>query len=328
MVKEVYMTRNVPGPALSMLKEKCKVTLNKKSSPPSRKEILKNVAGKDAILCMLSDKIDRQVMDAAGPNLKIISSFSTGFEHIDVQEATRRGIYVTYTADILAEATADLAFALMLACARNVVAGDAMVRAGRWKVGWTPDLLLGHNVYWSTLGIVGLGKIGSAVARRAVGFGMKILYCNRSRNQKAEQELGARYVSLDELLQESDFVSLHASMNEASYHMIDREKLQKMKKTAFLINTARGKVVDEKDLSVALRKGWIAGAGLDVFEEEPLVKSSPLVKMKNVTLLPHIGSATHQTRSAMGKVAAESILAVLDGKSPDPYFLVNKRSDL
>jgi glyoxylate reductase len=158
-----------------MLKEKCKVTLNKKSSPPSRKEILKNVAGKDAILCMLSDKIDRQVMDAAGPNLKIISSFSTGFEHIDVQEATRRGIYVTYTADILAEATADLAFALMLACARNVVAGDAMVRAGRWKVGWTPDLLLGHNVYGSTLGIVGLGKIGSAVARRAVGFGMKIL---------------------------------------------------------------------------------------------------------------------------------------------------------
>lgn len=327
MVKEVYMTRNVPGPALSMLKEKCKVTLNKKSSPPSRKEILKNVAGKDAIFCMLSDKIDRQVMDAAGPNLKIISSFSTGFEHIDVQEATRRGIYVTYTADILAEATADLAFALMLACARNVVAGDAMVRAGRWKVGWTPDLLLGYNVYGSTLGIVGLGKIGSAVARRAIGFGMKILYCNRNRNQKAEQELGARYVGLDELLQESDFVSLHTSMNEASYHMIDREKLQKMKKTAFLINTSRGKVVSEKDLSVALRKGWIAGAGLDVFEEEPL-KSSPLVKMKNVTLLPHIGSATYQTRSAMGKAAAESILMALDGKSPDPYFLVNKRSDL
>ena len=321
--KKVYVTRKVPELGLSMLSAKSDVTLNKKPEPPSRKEMLRNVAGRDGILCMLSDRIDSRMMDAAGPSLKVISSYSTGFEHIDVKEATARGIYVTYTSDILAEATADMTFALILACARNIVNGDRLVREGRWKVGWAPDLMLGYNVHGATLGIIGLGRIGSAVARRAKGFGMKILYYSRNRNPKLEQELGVTYAGLDELLIRSDYVSIHASMNSASHHMIDRAKLDKMKKTAFLINTSRGQVTNEADLARALKSEQIAGAGLDVFEKEPLPKTSPLAKMKNVVLLPHIGSATHQTRSKMAEVAAKNLLDVLDGKEPDPAFLAN-----
>jgi glyoxylate reductase len=298
------------------------VTLHKKQVPPTRKEMLKNVAGKDAVLCMLSDRIDREVMDAAGPQLRIISSYSTGFEHIDVAEATKRGIYVTYTADILAEATADLTFALLLTCARNIVAGDSMIRQKKWKVGWMPDLLLGQNVHGATIGIIGLGRIGAAVARRAKGFGMEILYNNRRRNEKVEAELGARYASLDDLLARSDFVTIHTTLNDASKHLINKERLQKMKKTAFLINTARGSVVDERALVSALGKGWIAGAGLDVFEKEPL-GTSPLLKMKNAVLLPHIGSADRATRTRMAQVAVKNIIDVLAGGEPDPAYLVN-----
>lgn len=324
MEKAVYVTRKLPGPALAMLAG-CDITLHKKQAPPTRKEILKNVAGKDAILCMLSDRIDKEVMEAAGPQLRIISSYSTGFEHIDVAEATKRGIYVTYTADILAEATADLTFALLLACARNVVTGDRMVRQRKWKVGWMPDLLLGQNVHGATIGIIGLGRIGGAVARRARGFSMEILYHSRRRNEKAESELGVQYASLDDLVSRSDFVTIHTTLNDASRHLINKERLQKMKKTAFLINTARGAVVDERALAAALKKGWIAGAGLDVFEKEPL-GTSPLLKMKNVVLLPHIGSADRATRARMAQVAAKNILDVLGGKEPDPTYLVNPQA--
>jgi len=320
---KVYVTRRILEPALSMLSRECKVTLNKRTSPPSRAEMLKNAAGKDAILCMLSDRIDARVMDAAGPGLKVISSYSTGVEHIDVKEATARGIYVTYTADILAEATADLTFALILACARGIVNADKYVRENRWKVGWSPDLMLGYNVHGTTLGIIGLGRIGAAVAKRARGFNMKILYHNRSRNQQLESELGAEYEELGDLLAQSDFVSIHSSLNSASRHMIDRNRLGLMKKTAFLVNTARGQVVNEVDLARALKGSQIAGAALDVFEEEPLPRKSPLLKMKNVVLLPHIGSATYQTRSKMAEVAAKNLLDVLTGKEPDPRFLVN-----
>ncbi|HUG96311.1 MAG TPA: D-glycerate dehydrogenase, partial [Nitrososphaera sp.] len=276
MRNKVYVTRRILEPALSMLSRECKVTLNKRTSPPSRAEMLKNAAGKDAILCMLSDRIDARVMDAAGPGLKVISSYSTGVEHIDVKEATARGIYVTYTADILAEATADLTFALILACARGIVNADKYVRENRWKVGWSPDLMLGYNVHGTTLGIIGLGRIGAAVAKRARGFNMKILYHNRSRNQQLESELGAEYEELGDLLAQSDFVSIHSSLNSASRHMIDRNRLGLMKKTAFLVNTARGQVVNEVDLARALKGSQIAGAALDVFEEEPLPRKSPL----------------------------------------------------
>ena len=319
----MYITRNILDPAVPMLSKECKVLLNKKPKPPSRAEILKNVAGKHGILCMLSDRIDAQVMNAAGPNLRVISSYSTGFEHIDVKEATVRGIYVTYTADILAEATADLTLALILACARRIINADRYVRANRWKVGWSPDLMLGYNVHGTTLGIIGLGRIGAAVARRAKGFNMKILYYNRSRNLQRESELGAAYAELDDLLAQSDFVSVHTSLNSTSRHMINKSKLSLMKKTAFLINTARGNVVNEADLAKALKSNQIAGAALDVYENEPLPRTSPLLQMKNVVLLPHIGSATFQTRSKMAQVAAKNLLDVLAGKEPDPRFLVN-----
>lgn len=306
-----------------MLLRACQVSLNNKPRPPSRAEMLKNIAGKDGILCMLSDKIDGKVMNTAGPNLKVISSYSTGFEHIDVKEATARGIYVTYTADILAEATADLTFALILACARRIINADRYVRENKWKVGWSPDLMLGYDVHGTTLGIIGLGRIGAALARRARGFNMKILYHNRSRNHQLESDLGAGYAELDDLLAKSDFVSIHSSLNSASRQMINKNKLPLMKKTAFLINTARGNIVNEADLAKALRSNKIAGAALDVYENEPLSRTSALLKMKNVVLLPHIGSATYQTRSMMAEVAAKNLLNVLAGKEPDSRFLVN-----
>ncbi|HEV8405201.1 MAG TPA: D-glycerate dehydrogenase [Nitrososphaera sp.] len=323
MSKKVYVTRKILDPALPMLLRACQVSLNNKPRPPSRAEMLKNIAGKDGILCMLSDKIDGKVMNTAGPNLKVISSYSTGFEHIDVKEATARGIYVTYTADILAEATADLTFALILACARRIINADRYVRENKWKVGWSPDLMLGYDVHGTTLGIIGLGRIGAALARRARGFNMKILYHNRSRNHQLESDLGAGYAELDDLLAKSDFVSIHSSLNSASRQMINKNKLPLMKKTAFLINTARGNIVNEADLAKALRSNKIAGAALDVYENEPLSRTSALLKMKNVVLLPHIGSATYQTRSMMAEVAAKNLLNVLAGKEPDSRFLVN-----
>lgn len=322
-MNKVYVTRKILEPALPMLSKECRVTLHKKPGPPRRAELLKNAVGKHGILCMLADRIDAEVMDAAGKALQVISSYSTGFEHIDVKEATSRGIYVTYTADILAEATADLTFALMLACARGIVNADRYVRENRWKFGWSPELMLGYDVHGATLGILGLGRIGAAVAKRARGFDMRILYHNRSKNQQLESELGVTYADLDELLTESDFVSIHTSLNSASRHLIDRKKLKLMKKTAFLVNTARGQVVNEVDLARALKSGWIGGAALDVFEKEPIPRSSPLMKMKNVVLLPHIGSATYQTRSMMAEVAARNLLNVLSRKEPDRRFWVN-----
>jgi glyoxylate reductase len=321
--KKVYVTRKILDPALPMLSRECRVTLNKKPKAPSRAEIVKNVAGKDGILCMLSDRIDSKVMEAAGSSLKVVSSYSTGIEHVDVSEAIARGIYVTHTADILAEATADLTFALILACSRGIVNADRYVRENMWKVGWSPDLMLGYNVHGATLGIIGLGSIGTAVARRAKGFNMRILYYNRSRNQQLESELSAQYTELDELLMQSDFVSIHSSLNSTSHHLIDRSKLLLMKKTAFLVNTARGQIVNEADLARVLKGNQIVGAALDVFENEPLPSTSPLLKMKNVVLLPHIGSATYQTRSKMAEVAAKNLLDVLAGKEPDPRFLAN-----
>jgi glyoxylate reductase len=322
--REVYVTRKIPEPGLSMLSQGCNITLNRRAGAPSKLEIVKSIAGKDAIVCTVSDRIDAQVIDAAGPNLKVISSYSSGYDHIDVNEATARGIYVTFTSEVPVEATADLTFALILACARNIVNGDTFVKQNKWKVGWAPDIMLGYNVHGATLGIIGLGRIGSAVARRAKGFEMQILYYDRYRDYKLESELAAKYVALDDLLAQSDFVSINTSMDITTFHLIDRSKLEKMKKTAFLINTARGHVINERDLVTALNDKLIAGAGLDVFETEPLAKPSPLLKMKqNVVTLPHIGCATYQTRSRMAEVAARNLLDILDGKKPDPRFLVN-----
>lgn len=320
--KKVYVTRRILEPALSMLLKECNVVLNNKDRPPSRKEILKNIRNKDGILCMLSDKIDAEVMAAAGPKLKVISSYSTGVDHIDVDEATKRGIHVTFTSNILAEATADLTFALILALARKIIEANEFTKRKQWKVGWMPNLLLGTEVYGMTLGIIGLGRIGTAVARRAKGFNMKIIYHNRStRNSQIESELKAEYVDINYILEQSDFLSIHTTLNNDSFHLLDEPKFRKMKKTACIINTARGQIINEPDLIKAIKNNWIAGAGLDVYEKEPLSNSNPLLKMKNVIVLPHIGSATHQTRSKMSEVAVQNLLNILKGK--DPLFIVN-----
>ena len=313
----VYITRHILDPAIPMISKECSVIVaNHRGRPPTRNELLIAVRQKDAILCTLSDIIDAKVMDAAGPNLKVISSYSTGIDHIDIKEATKRGIYVTFTGDILTDATADLAFALILAISRQITQGHELITRKRWKYGWDPHLLLGSDVHSMTIGIVGLGRIGSAVARRAKGFDMDIIYHNRhNRNIQMEEQFGAKHVDMDELIEESDFLSLHCSLNSESYHLINETNLRRMKKDSYIINTARGQLINEVHLIKALKRRWIAGAGLDVFEKEPPSPNNPLLKMKNVVLLPHIGSATFLTRTKMAEVSAKNLLNVLNRKS-------------
>lgn len=318
----VYIMRKIPEPGPAMLAKKYSVMMNRNSLSPSRKEILRNVVDKDALLCSLNERIDREVMEKAGPKLKVISTLSTGYDHIDIKEAKKRGIYVTFTGEVLSEATADLTFALILAISRKVVLADNYIRQKKWKVGWSPDLFLGSNVCGKTLGLIGAGRIGRAVARRAKGFDMNILYHNRHRLEtKLEHEMGAKYAEMDTILRESDFLSIHANLNTDSCNMINESKLKHMKKTAFLINTSRGQLIDERSLIKALKNKWVAGAALDVFESEPLKTNSPLIRMENVVLLPHIGSATYQVRSKMSEIAAMNIIEILGGRKTP--FVVN-----
>ena len=313
----VFITRQLLDPAIPMISKECNVIVaNHRGRPPTRNELLKAVRQKDAILCTLLDKIDAKVMDAAGPNLKVISSYSTGIDHIDIKEATKRGIHVTFTDAILTDATADLAFALILAISRQITQGHELVTRKRWKYGWDPHLLLGSDVHSMTIGIVGLGRIGSAVARRAKGFDMEIIYHNHhNRNIQMEKQLGAKHVDMDELIEESDFLSLHCSLNRESYHLINETNLRRMKNDSYIINTARGQLINEVHLIKALKRRWIAGAGLDVFEKEPPSPYNPLLKMKNVVLLPHIGSATLLTRTKMAVVSAKNLLNILNQKN-------------
>lgn len=319
----VYITRKIPEPGPSILRKYFQVSMNPKVSVLDRDVLIKRVKNVDAILCMLGDRIDSNVMDAAGSNLKIISCYSVGYDHVDIKEAEKRNIAVTNTPNVLANTTADLTFSLILACARNIVNGDSHVRNGNWKFGWTPDLFLGYDVYGSTLGIIGLGEIGMLVAKRAKGFGMKVLYYSNNRNRKIELELSISYVPLEELLQQSDFVSLHVSLTKSSFHMIDESKFKLMKKTAFLINTSRGKVINEQHLIKAIKNKKIAGAGLDVYEDEPISASNPLISLPQTVLLPHIGSATFRTRSKMAEVSANNIVNSLIGKGT--VYRIRKR---
>ncbi len=299
------------------------MTVNARDRPPTRKELLNNIQGKDGILCMLSDKIDAEAIEAAGPKLKVISSLSTGVDHIDLKEATKRGIHVTFTSHILTEATADLTFALILVLARNIIQGNELVKQKRWEIGWMPNLLLGSDLDDMTLGILGLGKIGAAVARRAKAFNMKIIYHNRqTRNYKIETETQARYVDLNSLLRQSDFLSIHADLNTDSSHLMDSSRFRMMKKTSYIINTSRGQIINERHLIQALNRKMIAGAALDVFENEPILHHNSLLTMKNVVTLPHIGSATYQTRSKMSQIAVQNLLNVFEAK--EPIFLVNQ----
>ena len=316
MRPKVYITRKIPEPGPGLIGKYCDIVLHKREQPPRREELIKNIKGKDALLCLLTDRIDREVIEA-GADLKVISTLSAGFEHIDVAAATKKGIYIGHTPGVLTEATADLAFALILAASRNIVQADTFVRNKRWKVPWSPSLFLGQSVRGSTIGIIGLGRIGRAVAQRAKGFGMKILYADARRASSVEEKrLHLEYRPLDGLLQESDFVTIHAPLTEETFHMINAKRLKLMKPTAILINTSRGQTIDEKALVQALRENRIAGAALDVFEKEPVAKDNPLLRLHNVTLLPHIGSATREARGRMSDLSAQNLLNVLMGKPP------------
>jgi len=322
--KKIFITRRISPAGINLLKKFYNVLLNNSNKSPPRNLIIKKVRDVDGILCTLSEKIDSSVMDAAGPNLKIISTFSTGFDHIDIDEATRRGIYVTNTGNILSNATADLTFSMILALSRKIIDGHSFILKKKWNNGWTPNLFLGKDVYGSTLGILGLGNIGSAVAERAKGFKMNVIYNNRNQLAKSkEKKLKVKFVTFKELLETSDFLSINMSYERNNFHLIDREQLQRMKKSSFLINTSRGTIINEVSLIKALQNKWIAGAGLDVFENEPLSHKSKLLQMKNVILLPHIGSATIQTRNKMSEVSALNIHNVLNKKMP--LYLVNKK---
>jgi len=311
---KVYITRKIPEPGPSILKKYFQTNMNSGVDVLGREKLFENVRGVNALICMLGDKIDSEVMDAAGPNLKVISCYSVGHDHVDIYEATKRKIAVTNTPNVLANTTADLTFSLILTAARNIVNADRYVRYGNWKFGWTPDLFLGYDVYESTLGIIGLGEIGTLLAKRARGFDMEVIYYSKTRKHKIESELDITYVSLEELLQRSDFVSIHASLNKDSFHMIDESKFKLMKKTAFIINTSRGKVINEQHLISALEDKVIAGAALDVYEIEPISKSNPLTQMSQTILLPHTGSATFRTRSKMAEVAASNIVNFFNRK--------------
>jgi len=313
---KVYVTRELPERGMKIIKERFDAEVWPEYGPPPKTEIIRKARDVDALVTLLSDKIDAEVFDAA-PKLKIVAQMAVGFDNIDVAEATRRGIYVTNTPGVLTETTADFAWALLMAIARRVVEADRYVRSGQWKVSWHPSMLLGRDVYGATLGIVGAGRIGTAVARRAKGFNMKILYYDVvPMPPEIEKELDAKRVDLDTLLKESDFVSIHVPLIKETYHLINEEKLKLMKKTAYLINNSRGPVVDEKALYKALKEGWIAGAALDVFEQEPTPLDNPLLKLDNVVVAPHISSASYETRSRMAEMVAENLVAFFEGRTP------------
>lgn len=320
----VFVTRKIPDEGLKLLRGKTDLDLWEEDRVIPREELLKRVKGVEGLLPLLTDKIDVEVMDAAGPQLKIISNYAVGYDNIDVKAATERGIMVANTPGVLTESTAEHAFTLLLAIARRIPESDSFTRAGKYK-GWGPMLLLGTELQGKTLGIVGLGRIGSRVAEMAVkGMGMKVIYHDIKRNEKFEKQLKAKFrKNLPDLLKEADFVSLHVPLLPTTRHLIGEKELKRMKKMVYLINTSRGPVVDEKALVKALKGGWIKGAALDVYEEEP--KLAPgLAKLENVVLTPHTASATIEARGAMARLAAQAILDVFAGKTPQNF--VNKES--
>ena len=312
---KVYVTRELPERGLRIIKERFDTEVWPEYAPPPKSVIIEKASKVDALTTLLSDKIDAEVFDAA-PNLKIVAQYAVGFDNIDVKEATKRGIYVTNTPGVLTETTADFAWALLMAAARRVVEADKYVRTGKWTVGWHPMMFQGGDVYGATLGIVGLGRIGSSIAKRAKGFDMKVLYHDVIRRPDLEKELGIEYTEIDTLLQTADFVTLNVPLLKETHHLIDEKRLKLMKKTAILINNARGPVVDERALFKALKEGWIAGAGLDVFEQEPTPASNLLLTLDNVVVAPHISSASFETRSKMAEMVAGNLFAFFEGKAP------------
>jgi glyoxylate reductase len=304
----------VPKVGLDLLKRQCdRVDVSPQDRSATREEILRGVAGRDGVLCHLTDRIDDEVLQATRGRCRVFANYAVGFNNIDVAAATARGIVVTNTPGVLTETTADLAWALLMSVARRIVESDRFFRTGQWD-GWGPMQFLGHDIHGATLGIVGAGRIGQAVARRAGGFGMRLLYTSR-RESPDMNAMGGRRIELDGLLGESDFVSLHVPLTEDTRHLIGRRELGLMKPSAYLINTARGPVVDEAALVGALQHKQIAGAALDVYENEP-VPAPGLTALDNVVCVCHLGSATEATRSKMSTMAAENLLAAMRGEMP------------
>ncbi|OGW17442.1 MAG: D-glycerate dehydrogenase [Nitrospinae bacterium RIFCSPLOWO2_12_FULL_45_22] len=311
----IYLPRRICQPALDYLGSFVHLRIFAEERPISREEFLREVKGADALLPQLSHRVDGEILDAAGPQLRIVANYAVGFNNIDLRACSAQRIPATNTPGVLTETTADLAFSVLMAVARQIPAADAFSRQGKWS-GFSPTLFLGADIFGKTFGIIGMGRIGQAVARRGSGFKMRILYLNRTRLPcQIEQSLNATYTSLDELLRESDFVSLHCPLTPETRGIIGENEMRQMKKTAFLINTARGECVDEKALVQALRDGLLAGAGLDVFEKEPELAPG-LIALPNVVITPHIGSATLETRTRMGTMCGENIKAVFEGKRP------------
>ncbi len=337
MRPRVFVTRQLPAPAISRLSEVCDYQIGAESGVLDLSSLLEGVSEANGLVCLLTDTIDREVINA-GTRLRVIANVAVGYNNIDVATARERGIHVTNTPDVLTEATANLTWALILGVTRRIVEADAFTRAGKFT-GWDIDMMLGSGITGKTLGVVGYGRIGRAVARRATGFGMQLVYCGRDDiafrddphhnsimiarqgatsplNQSARLDgLAARRVSFYQLLEMSDIITLHVPLAAATKHLINTSAFMRMKPGVFLINTSRGPVVDESALVDALRQGRIAGAGLDVYEHEPEV-SAPLLEMNNVTLLPHIGSATLETRTAMAMLAVENVIDALQGRTP------------
>ncbi|MHB1484244.1 MAG: 2-hydroxyacid dehydrogenase [Saccharofermentanales bacterium] len=311
----VYVTRMLPQPALDLLSEHCDVEINLDDRVLTKVELIEKVKDRDAILCLLTDNIDADVLDSASPRCRIFANYAVGYNNIDVAHATDKGIIITNTPGVLTEATADIAWTLLFSVARRVVEADKFVRNGLFK-GWGPMMFLGMDITGKTIGIFGAGRIGSNFAKKAKAFNMKILYNDISANSDFELQTGAIFVDKERLLRESDFVSLHVPLIPSTRHLIGEAEFKIMKKTAILINTSRGPVVDEKALVKALDEGDIWGAGLDVYENEPAIEPG-LIGMDNVVLLPHIASATFETRINMGIIAVRNIIDAMQGAKPE-----------
>jgi len=310
---KIFVTRKIPEEGLDLLRKEHEVEVNPYNRVLTKEEIIKGLKGKDGLLCLLTDKIDEEVI-ISEPQLKMIANYAVGYDNIDVKTATEHGIPVSNTPDVLTDATAEMAWALLFSVARRIVEGDKFSRTGKFK-GWDPLLLLGQDVSDRVLGIIGTGRIGTAFALKSKGFNMRVLYVDNHRNKTIEKELNAEKVELDELLKQSDFVSLHVPLLPSTHHLISEKELHMMKKNAILINTSRGSVVDEKALIKALKEKWIFGAGLDVYENEPEIPNE-LKKLDNVVLQPHSASATISSRTGMAIMAAKNMLAGLKGEIP------------
>lgn len=311
---KIFITRKIPDSGIELLKEKgFELEINKKNRVLTKNEIIKGIKNKDGLIPLLTDNIDKEVINSE-PNLKMIANYAVGYNNIDINEATKRKIPVSNTPDVLTDTTAEMAWALLFSVSRRIVEADKFTREGKFK-GWDPNLMLGQDISNKTLGIFGTGRIGTAFGLKSKGFKMNVLYYDEKNNSTLEKELNAKKVEKSELIKKSDFISIHLPLNKSTFHFIDINELQNMKENSILINTARGPIINENALIKALEKKWIFGAGLDVFENEPIINPK-LLKLDNVIIQPHSASATIKTRSKMSIIAAKNMIEGLENKIP------------